>query len=157
MKRMFKLVSFFMLAILILSGCNTKNEEEDVFKFRDSYIGDNSAVGSIVNQLQEAEHFKVFELETKEQPYGIILNYDWSAPEQDYKKAAIYNATFLFTLVRNADWTTFNFDNQEYKLTREDLQGWYGEDLSNLKNENETKELTEKYLEDENKINQLFN
>ena len=60
------------------------------------------------------------------------MNYDWSESEQNYKKTAIYNATFLFALVQNVDWITFNFGNQEYKITKENLQNWYGEDFSGL-------------------------
>ncbi|MFJ8262077.1 DUF4825 domain-containing protein [Rummeliibacillus sp. NPDC094406] len=154
---MLKFSSFLLLVILIVSGCNIKNGEEDIFKFKDSYVGDNSAVGNIVSKLQGAEHFKGFELKTKEKPYGIILNYDWSDSEKNYKKTAIYNATFLFALVQNADWITFNFDNQEYKITKENLQNWYGEDFGELKNEDELKKLAQKYMEDESVINQLFN
>ena len=156
MKQMLKFLSLSLLVILIVSGCNTNNEQEDIFKFKNSFVGDNSAVGNIVNQLQGTEHFKGFELETKEKPYGIILNYDWSESEQNYKKTAVFNATFLFTLVQNAEWVTFNFDHQEYKITKENLQNWYGEDFSELKNEDDLKALTQKHLKNEDKLNQLF-
>ncbi|ALX47661.1 hypothetical protein AOX59_15190 [Lentibacillus amyloliquefaciens] len=156
MKQMFKFSSFLILIILIVSGCSKANGAGDMFKYKDSYVGDNSAVGNIANQLQGAEHLKGFELETKEKPYGVILNYDWSESEQNYKKAAVFNATFLFTLVQNADWITFNFDNQEYKITKENLQNWYGEDFSELKNKDDLKELAQKHLENEDKVNQLF-
>lgn len=156
MKQILKFLSLSLLVILIASGCNTNTEKEDIFKFKDSFVGDNSAVGNIVNQLQGAEHFKGVELETKEKPYGIILNYDWSESEQNYKKTAIFNATFLFTLVQNAEWITFNFDNQEYKITKENLQNWYEEDFSELKNEDDMKAFIQKHLENEDKVNQLF-
>ena len=80
--------------------------------------------------------------------------YNVSPQKRNY---LIYNATFLFALIKNADWITFNFDDQEYNITRENLQNWYGKDLSDLKNEDKTKKLAQKYLEDESKINQLFN
>ena len=156
MKQILKLSSFLLLAILIVSGCNTKNGEEDIFKFKDSYVGDNSAIGNIVNQLQGAEYFKGIELKTKEKPYGIILNYDWSESEQNYKKTAIYNATFLFALVQNVDWIIFDFGNQEYKITKEILQNWYGEDFSGLQSEDELKTFIQKHLDDEDKVKPLF-
>ena len=158
MKQIFKFLSSSLLVILIVSGCNINNgEKNNIFKYKDSYVGDASAVGNSASRLQGAEHYKGFELKTSEKPYGIILNYDWSDSEQNYKKTAIYNATFLFALIKNADWITFNFDDHEYKITKENLQNWYGKDLSDLKNEDETKKLAQKYLEDESKINQLFN
>ncbi len=153
---MLKFLSLSLLVILFVNGCNTNNGKEDIFKFKDSFVGDNSAVGNIANHLQGAEHLKGFELETKDKPYGIILNYDWSESEQNYKKTAIFNATFLFALVQNTDWITFNFNNQEYKITKENLQNWYGEDFSEFTNEDELITLTQRYLEDEDKVNQLF-
>lgn len=74
---------------MIVSGCS-KVSEEDIFKYKNSYVGDNSAVGNIINQLQGAEHLEIFELETKEKPYGITLDYDWSEPKVNYKKTAIF-------------------------------------------------------------------
>ena len=90
MKQMLKFLSLSLLVILIVSGCNTNSEKEDMFKFKDSFVGDNSAVGNIVNQLQGAQHLKGFQLETKEKPYGIILNYDWAESEQNYKKNSYF-------------------------------------------------------------------
>jgi len=155
-KRMLKFSFSALLVILIISGCNTKNGEDGIFKYKDSYVGDASAVGNIASQLRGAGYYKGFELKTAEKPYGIILNYDWSDSKQNYKKTAIYNATFLFALIKNADWITFNFDNQEYKITKENLQNWYGEDFSELQSEDELKTLVQKYLDDEDKVNQLF-
>ena len=142
--------------MLILSGCHSKNMEEDsVFKYKDSYVGDASAVGGILNHLQ-GEQSQGFELKTKEKPYGIIVNYDWSSSDLDYKKTAIYNATFLFTLIQNAEWVNFNFADHAYEIIKTDLESWYGENLSELENEDQLINLIEKYLGDEDKINELF-
>lgn len=107
-----------MLAALFLYGCSTGDKKEDIFQFKDSFAGDNSAVGNIAHHLRGSEHLEGFELKTKEKPYGIILNYDLLESEQYYKETAIYNASFLFSLVQNAEWITFNFDNREYKITK---------------------------------------
>lgn len=145
--------------MLFLSGCNSNdtNIKNDIFKFKDSFVGDNSAVGNIANQLLGAEQLNGFELKTNEEPYGIILNYDWIESEQEYKETVISNATFLFTLVQNVDWITFNSDILQYTITREKLQEWYGKELSEIQNEDELRELIQEYLEDENKFNQLLN
>ncbi len=142
--------------MLFLSGCNANNKNRNIFQYKDSFVGDNSAVGNIANQLRSGENLEGFELKTKEKPYGIILNYDWLESEQNYKKTAIFNATFLFSLVQNVDWITFNFDNREYKITKGNLQEWYGKELSEFKNEEELRKLTQEYLKDENKVNQFF-
>nr|WP_222439463.1 DUF4825 domain-containing protein [Sporosarcina sp. BP05] len=143
--------------MLFLSGCNTNNKNGNLFQYKDSFVGDNSAVGNIANQLRSGENLEGFELKTKEKPYGIILNYDWLESEQNYKETAIFNATFLFSLVQNVDWITFNFDNREYKITKGNLQEWYGKELSEFKNEDELRKYIQEYLKDENKVNQFFN
>lgn len=154
--KMIKLMLFSLTIVIFLYGCNSNNKNEDIFQFKDSFVGDNSAVGNIANQLRSGENLKGFELKTKEKPYGIILNYDWLASEQDYKETAIYNATFLFALVQNAEWITFNFDNQEYQITKENLQAWYGKELSKFDNEEKLRKLTEEYLKEKNKAGELF-
>ncbi|ARD46981.1 DUF4825 domain-containing protein [Sporosarcina sp. P37] len=156
MKQITALLSFLLLAILFISGCNTRSADEDVFIFKGSYVGDNSAVGNIVNHLRFAGHFKEFELKTKEEPYGIVLNYDEAETEQHNKETAIYNATFLFALIQNADWIICNFDGEEYKITKEDLQSWYGEDFSAFESEDELKTFIQKHLDDKDKLNQIF-
>ena len=97
--------------------------------------------------MRSGENLEGFELKTKEKPYGIILNYDWLESEQNYKETAIFNATFLFSLVQNVDWITFNFDNREYKITKGNLQEWYGKELSEFKNEEELRKLTQRIFE----------
>lgn len=145
-----------LLAFLLLSGCDSK-KEMDIFQYKDSFVGDNSAVGNISNQLLGAEHLKDFELKTKEEPYGIILNYDWTESEQEFKEAVISNATFLFTLIQNVDWITFNSDMLEYTITKETIQEWYGKELSEVQNEDELTELIQKNVENESKVRQFFN
>ncbi|MFZ0445840.1 MAG: DUF4825 domain-containing protein, partial [Bacillus sp. (in: firmicutes)] len=107
---MIKLLFFSLLVLLLLSGCNSndRNINNDIFQFKESFVGDNSAVGNIVNQLPGAEQLNGFKLKTNEAPYGIILNYDWTESEQEYKETVTYNVIFLFTLVQNVDWITFN-------------------------------------------------
>ncbi|MGX2962093.1 DUF4825 domain-containing protein (plasmid) [Peribacillus sp. JNUCC 23] len=159
MKKITKFFFFSLLILLSLNGCNSSNVDEDIFQFKDSYVGDNSAVRSIVRQLPLGEYFNGFELKTKEEPYGMILNYtnmDAEEIEKNYKETAIYNATFIFTLVKNAKWITFNFDDQEYKITKEDLESWYGKKLSEYTSEEDLTKLTKKYLEDESKVNQFL-
>ena len=158
LREMIKFLFFSLLVLLLLSGCNSndRNINNDIFQFKDSFVGDNSAVGNIVNQLPGAEKLNGFELKTNEEPYGIILNYDWTESEQEYKDTVVYNVTFLFTLVQNVDWITFNSNIGEYTITKEILHEWYGKELSEVQNEDELRELIQEYLEDENKVNQLL-
>lgn len=158
LRKMTKSLLFPLLVLLLLSGCNLKDREidNDIFQYKDSFVGDNSAVGNMTNQLPGAEQLNGFELKTNQEPYGIILNYDWTGSGQEYKETVTYNATFLFTLVQNVEWITFNSDSGEYTITKENLQEWYGKELSEVQNEDELRELIQESLEDESKLNQLL-
>ncbi|WP_078427617.1 DUF4825 domain-containing protein [Alkalihalobacterium alkalinitrilicum] len=156
MRKVSTFLLFSIIVIFLFSGCNETNVNADIFQYKDSFVGDNSAVGNIANQLPGGEHLNGFELKTSEEPYGIILNYDWLNSEQEYKETVIYNATFLFTLVQNVDWITFKSDRYEITITKEDLQEWYGKEFSEVQNEDELKELIQENLKDENLVNQLL-
>ena len=156
MNRMLKLLSCSLLVISVASGCNTKTSEEGLFQYKNAYVGDNSAVINIVNRSMQSDNFRGLELKTKETPYGIILNYDGSESENNDKRTMIYNATYLFALIQNAEWITFNFDHQQYKITKDALIEWYGEDFSTFQSEEELKTLIQKRWDDEYKVNQLF-
>jgi len=43
--------------IIAVSGCNVNISmiNDDIFQYKDSFVGDNSAVGNIANQLADAE------------------------------------------------------------------------------------------------------
>lgn len=151
MKRLLSFLSIIAAALLI-SGCSDKTDDS-IFVYKDSYVGDASAVGNSASRLQGAEHYKGFELQTTEEPYGIILNYDDSNSELDEKETAVYNATYLFALIRNADWITFRFNEREYTVTRSAMQEWYGKDLRELENEEETEQLLQDYWQDAKKAN----
>ncbi|MBO8170648.1 MAG: DUF4825 domain-containing protein [Bacillaceae bacterium] len=161
MRQIINFTLFSLLIILFLNGCQLNNEttNEDIFQYKGSYVGDNSAVGNLAYQLPNGEFLDSFELKTTEEPYGIILNYKSIEAEdllKTYKETAVYNATFIFALVQNADWITFNFGEKAYKITRENLQNWYGKELSEFTSEDAIRELIQEYLQDDHKVNQLF-
>jgi hypothetical protein len=156
MSKLIRTIFLSMLIVLFLNGCNSGNEEKDIFQYKESYIGDNAAIGNIVEQLQSSEHLEGFELKTNEEPYGVTLNYDWLDSEQAYQETVVHNATFIFALVKNADWVTFHFEDKEYQITKANLQDWYGKDLSEFTSEDELVKLIEDTLKNEEKVQQLF-
>jgi Domain of unknown function (DUF4825) len=160
MEKLTRYLLFSMLTLLLLNGCNSKNNvNEDIFQYRNSYIGDNSAVGNIINQLPSNEQFIQLSLQTNEEPYGMVLEYEdteASMTEEVIRETVIYNATYLFALVKNAEWITFNFGEQEQSITREELQKWYGKELREISNGEDLKKLIQTQLEDENKLKKLF-
>jgi hypothetical protein len=163
-KKMPMVLPLLMFALFILNGCNsTEVNKEDLFQFKDSYVGDAGAVGNITRQLPNpnGEQLNGLELKTTKEPYGIILNYIKAETseeiETNYRELALYNATFILALVKNADWVQYNFDKQELKVTREELQKFYGKDIRQFNNEEELNMFIQKNLENKNKVSQFFN
>ncbi|MFD2704096.1 DUF4825 domain-containing protein [Salibacterium lacus] len=163
MKKISRYICSFMLMLLLLNGCGLNNggnnsSSHDIFQHKGSVIGDNSAVINIIGQLQRNQEFEELSLETKEKPYGMSIKYgkiDSNITEKEYKETAIHNATFLFALIDNAEWVTFDFDDDKYKIDRLQLQDWYDENLNKFTNEEELETFVQKTI-DENKINQFF-
>ncbi|SES35704.1 protein of unknown function [Psychrobacillus sp. OK032] len=165
MKKMTMIFSFLIIVLLLLNGCNPAkvDEDENIFKFKDSYVGDAGAVGNITGRLPNpnGEQLNGLELKTTDKPYGIILNYidveKSKDKETNYRELVLYNATFILALVQNADWVTFNFVEQEFKVTRDALQSLYGRDIKEFNNEIELSKFIQENSEDENKLIQFFN
>lgn len=153
--KMCKTLVMSLVFILLFSGCISNDTNESIFQYEDSFVGDNSAVSNITNQLPGADQMNSFELHTDKNPYGITLNYDWKESEQAYKESVMYHGTFLFKLVQNVDWITFKADLGEYRLTKEMLEEWYDNKLEEVQQEEELRELIENYLEDDSKVSHL--
>lgn len=161
MKGRFKTVLPIMFFLsLIIAGCdgnsikisdkNIKNDSQvkvsDLLKYKNSYIGDNSAVGSIISKLPGNAYSAGFSLETKNAPYEVIINYKpnnsskageydsfWSSkkPSEFLEK----NAVVFFALIKNADVVQFNVEDvgdKNYKYNRKDLEKKYGTDLKKI-------------------------
>lgn len=159
MKKRMQFFTIFLFVLMLLSACNSNenNTSKDLFQYKDSYVGDNSAVGNILYQLPGAEDLNNFELKTSDEPYGIIINYSGIKSANAYKEMVIHNATFLFTLIQNVDWITFNFDDRNITIEKEQLEGGYSKDLSNIQKEEELIELLDELLKDESGLQNLFN
>ncbi|AIY04558.1 hypothetical protein Plano_0593 [Planococcus sp. PAMC 21323] len=156
--------SLILLVVLaLLSGCNSEADGPytDLFKYKDSYVGDNSAVVNTVIQLQGADYFRGVELQTKQEPYGIIVDYDWSESAIDIEETVITNTSYLFTLIKNVDWVSLKFETvdglEEFQLTREELEGWYKVNLSEINSEEKLNELIQVQLEDRKVRTQFLN
>lgn len=149
-----------MIGILVLlSGCSLKgNASETIFQYKDSYIGDNSAVVGIIEQLRNNEQFEKLSLETKKKPYGMIIDYKESAnmSEKAMEEAALYNATFLFALIKNAEWVIFDFKKQKFTVTKKKFEKWYGTQVENISNEKDLKNFAKEQLNNQNRVNEFF-
>ncbi|MFD4707395.1 DUF4825 domain-containing protein [Gottfriedia sp. NPDC058432] len=152
-----KFLAYFILIMLLISltSCSlSKNTSKDIFHYKNSYVGNNSAVGNIIKQLPNHKEFTQVSLQTKKKPYGITIEYK-NLPANT-KNIVINNATYLFALIKNVEWIVFDFAAQNYTVKRQHLDEWYGKDLSSYTNEKELEELIHTNLKEKNKVNQLF-
>jgi hypothetical protein len=146
--------------MILLSGCSLNNDSKtDLFQYKNSYVGDNSAVVNIVKKLAHNKELNQISLETNKEPYGITLEYkDLVAKNanREMKETVISNSTFIFVLIKNVDWITFKFPDQEFTVTKEKLQDWYNKKLDGIKNEQDLKKLIQEHLKSEDSVNQFF-
>ncbi|PGM57345.1 DUF4825 domain-containing protein [Bacillus sp. AFS053548] len=152
-----KILGYFILLILLISLTScffNKNTNKDIFHYKNSYVGNNSAVGSIIKQLPNHNEFTKMSLQTKKKPYGMTIVYK-NLPANT-KNIVINNGTYLFVLIKNVEWIVFDFADQKYTVTRQQFNEWYGKDLSSYTNEKDLEELIHTNLKDKNKVNQLF-
>lgn len=142
----------------MLVGCRS-NQDEDLFQYQGTLVGDNSAVGHIINELPHSNLLNEFSLETEVEPYGIQLEYDQtedSFTENEMQELVLYNSSFLLGLVHNAEWITFDFGEIQHTITRVELEEWHGKSFTEIESGNELKELVTKNTEDQAKVDQLF-
>ena len=157
-----KTVSSIILAsgMLILGGCGTAATQTDLFKQQGTYLGDNSNVRDIVQQLPHGDQLKKMELSTKDKPYQLTLRYagyEEGQVEQKSNRTAIYNATALFTLIPNVDHVNMTIEDASYHFTKQQLRDWYGKDFTAYDNEKALKAYTKPFIEDSKKVNDLLN
>ncbi|EZP61405.1 DUF4825 domain-containing protein [Exiguobacterium sp. RIT341] len=157
-----KTVGAIILAsgMLILGGCGTAATQTDLFEQQGTYLGDNSNVRDIVQQLPHGDHLKKMELSTKEKPYQLTLcygGYTEGQVEQKSTRTAIYNATALFTLIPNVDQVNMTIEDASYHFTKQELRDWYGKDFTAYDNEKALKAFTKPFIEDERKVKEILN
>ncbi|MGM9923713.1 MAG: DUF4825 domain-containing protein [Bacillus sp. (in: firmicutes)] len=150
MKRWILVISTIICFGMTLVACQSKEEAkentvEELLAFKDSSIGDASAVVNMSYLLPGGEYVKQVSLQTEKQPYEIKLDYGikegtnikeevfekyWK--EEVTKRAFLNNATTLFILVKNVDVVEFKLHTaspKTFKVTRKDIEDFYGKDV----------------------------
>ena len=103
------------------SSNESKVNVDKLLEYKNSYVGDNSAVGNIISNLPANIYVKGFELQTKSKPYEINIDYkdfkDTGVKFEDgisitipFSEAIKKNAMIILSLVKNVDIINFNFD-----------------------------------------------
>ena len=133
-----------MLILFSLMGCGKSTNLPDLLTYKDSYVGDNSAVGNIIERLPAHEYFNSFELQTSQEPYEITVNYkefdeanvgldDGSIVKASLNQILKGNAMIILSLVKNVEIVNFNVGDQDtITFDRTTLSYEYGKALDNI-------------------------
>ena len=125
---------------------------DNIIKFKNQYIGNNSNDSHLIDSLPLSEYGYVFEIDSEN--LGLTIDYhitDWYINENQYlEKCLLYNAVSIFSLIDNVQDITFNFSSNSYKVKRKQAQNLYP-NYNDIISDEINKDNFNKYLE--NKIN----
>lgn len=129
-----------------------KSGIDNIIKYKNKYVGNNSNDGNLIGSLPLAEYGYVFEIDSVNR--GLTINYhvtDWYINEGHYlERALLYNTVAIFTLIGNVEKLTVNFSGRTYEVDRERVELLYP-NFKNIGTDEINKENFNKYVE--NKMN----
>ena len=130
-----------------------KSGIDNIIKFKNKYIGNNSNDGNLVNNLPLSEYGYTFEIDSGN--LGLTINYhitDWYIKDNLYlQKCLIYNSVSIFSLIDNVEYIEYKFTGNSYKVSRDTVESEYPGYYKIVNNSEINKENFNKLLE--NKIN----
>ena len=142
-----KLIIFSMLVLIGLVGCGKStntSEVSELLTYKNSYVGDNSAVSNIIWRLPAHESLDGFELQTSQEPYEITINYkdfdkntvkveDGSTSNASLNEILKGNAMIILSLIQNAEIINFNVEGHDMIIfDRATLSNDYGNTLDSI-------------------------
>ena len=104
-----------------------KSGIDNILKYQNKYVGDNSNTGNLISNLPLSEYGYVFEIDSNN--LGLTIDYhitDWYINDEMYvERALVYNSVALFSLIDNLQYVTYNFTGNSYTIKREKDQEIY--------------------------------
>ena len=139
-----------------------KSGIDNIIKYKNNYVGNNSNTGNLINNLPLSEYGYVFEIDSVN--LELTVDYyitDWYINENHYlEKSLLYNSVSIFSLIDNVDKLTFNFSGKSYKVNRkqiEELYPNYDDIVSNEINKNNFNKYLENKMNDNDFVETIFN
>ena len=139
-----------------------KSGIDNILKYQNKYVGNNSNTGNLISNLPLSEYGYVFEIDSNN--LGLTIDYhitDWYINDEMYvERALVYNSVGLFSLIDNLQYVTYNFTGNSYTIKREKVQELYP-NYSNINENGINKDNFNIYLEnkmtDDEFIKDIFN
>lgn len=133
------------------------NDFERIVKFKNPYMGNNSNDGNLNANLPLANipHTFVIHPQTRE------LDIRYTETVQDIgltrvQSSLVYNATANFALIDNLDSIKFEFPGTSYRVTRAQVQSWYGVTPSTLAHQTVWKQNVQSKLANSQYVENAF-
>ena len=131
-----------------------KSGIDNIIKYKNKYMGNNSNTGNLISNLPLSEYGYVFEMDPN--TLSLTIDYhitDWYINENYYlEKSLVYNSVSIFALIDNVQNLKFNFSGKTYETTRLDIEKNYP-NYNEIIKDGINKKNFNKYLE--NKINDI--
>ena len=104
-----------------------KSGIDNIIKYKNKYVGNNSNDGNLLNSLPLSEYGLVFEIAPEKLELTVDYHItDWYINDDLYvERALVYNSVSLFSLIDNLNYITYNFTGKSYKIERTKLQEIY--------------------------------
>ncbi len=139
-----------------------KSGIDNIIKFKNQYVGNNSNDSHLIDSLPLSEYGYVFQID--QENLGLTIDYhitDWYINENQYlEKCLLYNTISIFSLIENVQNITFNFSGNSYKVSRkqvQDLYPNYQDIISNGINKDNFNKYLENKMNDSEFIKTIFN
>ena len=139
-----------------------KSGIDNIIKYKNKYVGNNSNDGNLLNSLPLSEYGLVFEIDSDK--LGLTVDYhitDWYINDNMYvEKSLIYNSVSIFSLIDNVQYINYNFTGKRYKVERTKVLEFYP-NYNKINDNGLNKDNFNRYLEskmnDDEFIKHIFN
>lgn len=132
----------------------TTHDLNSVLQYKNKYMGNLNNIYNIFHNLPLSNIAMSFE--SFPDKLTVDVNYKETIEninENKVNKALIYNSTVVFALIDNLKGINYNFTGLTYKVSRSDVEKWYGQNLSGLLKSEEWKSKVQDKLEDNEYVN----
>ena len=123
-----------------------KHNFENVLEFESKYMGDASNTSAFFQLLPLNEYKGSIEMDPDR--FSLIVHYEASISDLGEKaeQAFLYNTTAAFLMLENLKTVELQFHDDSYKVNRENVEKWFGEEFETLIDPDVFKEKVQKPL-----------